>query len=103
LDQQFQDLVAVTQRVISLLCEADEKYWSRGLQRALPLIHQRKLAGATHILGCYGGEQTFSDVVVGEQWRTSDPLRFANVNARLHHQRNELFAAANKITSRDSW
>jgi hypothetical protein len=103
LNQQFADLASSTQRLISILQEADERYWLRTFRRALPLVEANKLAGATHILGCYGGMDTFSDLVVGEDLRDIEPLRFKNLNARLHEVRNELFVAANRITSRESW
>ena len=103
LAHQFDDLAAVTGRLISLLAEADERFWRRQLERALPLVRAHKLAGATHLLGCFGGANTFSDLVIGESLQDTDPLRFKNLNARLKADRDALFAAANRITSRESW
>ncbi len=103
LEQQFTDLHRVTSQLISLLDEADEKFWIRYLRRALPMIESHKLAGATHVLGCYGGVDTFSDLTIGDQWRESDPLRHRNLNARLMSQRTETFEAARRIASRESW
>ena len=54
-------------------------------------------------LGCYGGTDTFSDLVIGRHLETTDPLAFQNLNARLSHLRTRTFEAANAITSRRAW
>jgi hypothetical protein len=61
------------------------------------------VSGATFILGCYGGAETFSDLVVGRQFATSDPIRFRNLNARLTELRTRVFECANAITARRAW
>lgn len=103
MSQQFDAIAEITERLVGLLDESGETLWIRYFRRALPLVKAYKLAGATHVLGCYGGRDTFSDLVIGEQWESSDPLRFKNLNARLQRERDALFAAANRITSRESW
>lgn len=103
LTEEFELLHAHVQALIGLLEEAEETFWAAYLRRGLRLVEARKLAGATAVLGCYGGEDTLSDLVIGRRWEADDPLRFRNLNARLSHLRNETFAAANAIASRRSW
>ena len=45
------------------------------MQRALPKIEDHELAGATLVLGCYGGMDTFSDLELGKAIIQSDPIR----------------------------
>jgi hypothetical protein len=103
LQDQFDTLSDGLERLIGLLEEADERFWIPYLRRGQRQVDERKLGGATFVLGCYGGEDTFSDLVIGRHWETQDPLRFRNLNARLNVLRTEVFHAANAITSRRAW
>ncbi|MEZ5560960.1 MAG: hypothetical protein R3E86_20765 [Pseudomonadales bacterium] len=103
LEQQFDDLDDSVSQLIALLEEADERFWVPYLRRGLTQVRQHRLSGATFILGCYGGEDTFSDVVIGRAIAGADPLRFRNLNARLDHLRTRTFESANAITSRRAW
>jgi hypothetical protein len=103
LEEDFATLAADVRALVALLTEADEIFWSRTLARGLPQIESRELAGATYVLGCYGGVDTFSDLVIGEQWIRSEPLRHRNLNARLGHLRTRVFESANAITARRNW
>ena len=103
LAQEFAHLEQVLRQTISLLRECDAPFWVPVLDRGLAQIANHHLAGATYILGCFGGQDTFSDLVIATQWQSSDPLRFNNANARLNHLRNELFTAADAIASRRHW
>jgi hypothetical protein len=103
LEAEFATLAADVRELVGLLQEADETFWSNTLSRGLRQIESRKLAGATYILGCFGGVDTFSDLVIGQQWSRSDPLRYRNLNARLGHLRTRTFESANAIAARRSW
>jgi hypothetical protein len=103
LDAQFDELGANVTQLIGLLEESEDPFWVPYLKRGLDQIRQNRLSGATFILGCFGGEETFSDLVIGRRFETSDPLRFRNLNSRLAHLRNQTFDSANAITSRRSW
>lgn len=103
LDRQFEALADSVDRLIALLEESGEKFWVPYLRRGLTQIREHKLAGATFVLGCYGGEQTFSDLVIAPGLEKSDPLAFRNLNARLSHLRTRTFECANAITSRRAW
>lgn len=103
LEQEFRELERSVEELIALLEEENERFWITYLRRGLAQVVENRLSGATFILGCYGGEATFSDLVIGRRWETSDPLRFRNLNARLNHLRTHTFEAANVITSRRSW
>ncbi len=103
LDDEFLALARDVRVLVGLLEEADESFWARMLARSLTQIESRELAGATHVLGCYGGEGTFSDVAIGKCWSESDPLRYRNLNARLNELRTRTFKSANVIASRRSW
>ena len=103
LDAQFATLGRHLEALISLLEEADETFWVPYFRRGLAQVQQNRLSGATFTLGCYGGVDTFSDLVIGQAWEQSDPLRYRNLNARLTHLRNRIFEAANVITSRQAW
>ena len=103
LEDEFATLAADVRALVSLLDEAEETFWSNTLARGLRQIEARRLAGATYVLGCYGGVDTFSDLVIGAQWSRSDPLRYRNLNARLGHLRTRTFESANAITARRSW
>ena len=106
LDEEFRELGAAVRELIGLLEEVDERedgFWLPYLRRGLRLIEENKLAGATAVLGCFGGEDTFSDLVIGRSLEKTDPLRFANLNARLGALRNRTFDTASAIASRRSW
>ncbi len=103
LDEQFDQLAGHTRALIGLLEEADHRFWISYLQRGLRQVEERKLAGATFILGCFGGFETLSDLTLAEEARDSDPLRYRNLNARLTHLRTQTFEAANAIAARRSW
>jgi hypothetical protein len=103
LERDFDDLAAYLRRLIGLLEEADDRYWVIYLRRGLREVEEHRLSGATHVLGCYGGEDTFSDLVIGKRWALDEPLRYRNLNARLVALRTETFEAANVIASRRNW
>ena len=103
LNQQFIDLSNTTRELIGLLVETDEKFWIMVLRRALVKVDSHELAGATLILGCYGGVDTFSDLIVGKPLEADDPLSFRNLNARLDHLRTQTFEAARCIAARQTW
>ena len=103
LEAEFTVLAEDVRALVGLLHEAEETFWSKTLARGLTLIEARQLAGATYVLGCYGGEDTFSDLVIGQGWSAVEPLRYRNLNARLSHLRTKTFESANAITARRSW
>ncbi len=103
LEDQFEALDASVRELLDLLHEADETFWSRTFQRALPQIEQRRLSGATFVLGCYGGVDTFSDFVLAPHLEADEPLRFQSLNARLVRLRTQTFEAANAIAARRAW
>ena len=103
LDAEFETLEDCLVRLIALLDEADERFWARTMERGLAPVRARTLAGATFVLGCYGGQDTFSDLVLGIHLLETDPVRARNLDARLTELRNRTFDAANAIASRRSW
>jgi len=103
LELEFATLEADVRALVGLLEEAEEKFWSNTLARGLRQIEAQHLSGATYILGCYGGEDTFSDLVIGKKWSRAEPLKYRNLNARLGHLRTRAFESANAIASRRSW
>lgn len=103
LDRQFDQLGDNVAKLIALLEESGDPFWIPYLKRGLAQIRENRLSGATFVLGCYGGLETFSDVVIGRALEDSDPLAFRNLNARLSHLRTTTFECANAITSRRAW
>ncbi|MFW6094080.1 MAG: hypothetical protein ACODAC_08920 [Pseudomonadota bacterium] len=103
LKSQFDALEDDVTQLIALLEESEERFWVPYLRRGLAQIRQNRLSGATFVLGCYGGEATFSDLVIGRHLEHSDPLRFRNLNLRLSSLRTRTFDSANAITSRRAW
>jgi len=103
LNQQFIDLGNTTRELISLLHEADEGFWVMCMRRALPKIEGHELAGATLVLGCYGGMDTFSDLDLAKGLAEQDPVRHRNLNGRLDHLRTKTFEAARCIAARQTW
>ncbi len=103
LEDEFATLALDVRELVGLLQEAEETFWSNTFSRGLRQVDARQLAGATYILGCYGGVDTFSDLVIGARWAKSDPLRFRNLNARLSQLRTRTFESANAIAARRSW
>ena len=103
LEAQFATLARDIEELCGLLAEAGERFWILQLDRALPLVRAHKLAGATFVLGCFGGADTLSDLVIGVPWETADPLRFRNLNARLTQLRTRVFESANAIAARRAW
>ncbi|RPG45983.1 MAG: hypothetical protein CBC94_005445 [Gammaproteobacteria bacterium TMED134] len=103
LNQQFIDLSNITRELLGLLREAEEPFWVMCFERALPKVDAHELAGATLILGCYGGMDTFSDLEIGKALVGSDPLSHRNLNSRLDHLRTQTFEAARRIAARQTW
>jgi hypothetical protein len=103
LDRQFDRLGDSISQLIALLEESGDGFWIPYLQRGLAQVRENRLSGATFILGCYGGENTFSDLVIGRPLEQSDPPAFRELNARLLALRNQTFEHANAITSRRAW
>lgn len=103
LDRQFIELGDNIAQLIGLLEESEDPFWIPYLRRGLHQVQENRLSGATFILGCYGGVETFSDLVIGQRFQRSDPLKFRNLNARLTHLRTRTFESANAITSRRAW
>jgi len=62
-------------------------------------VREKKLAGATYVLGCYGGEDTFSDLVVYPELINSDPQQHHVLNNRLGRLRDTIFMVANDIAA----
>ncbi|HCD28673.1 MAG TPA: hypothetical protein DER02_14205 [Gammaproteobacteria bacterium] len=103
LNSQFIELGQRARELASLLAEAEEKYWVLCIDRALPRVDANELAGATLILGCFGGMDTLSDLTIGKGFEAQDPVRYRNLNARLNHVRTETFEAARRIAARQTW
>lgn len=103
LEAEFAALEADVQALVGLLEEAEETFWANTLARGLRQVQAHRLAGVTYVLGCYGGEHTFSDLVIGQRFSRSQPLKYRNLNARLSHLRTRAFESANAITARRSW
>lgn len=103
LDREFSELGDNISQLIGLLEESEDPFWIPYLRRGLNQVRENRLSGVTFILGCYGGIETFSDLVIGKDFESSDPLKFRNLNARLAHLRTQTFESANAITSRRSW
>ena len=103
LPAEFEALAGALDRLLALLEEAEEGFWLPYLRRGLRDVQANKLAGATSVLGCFGGQDTLSDLQIGEAFREQDPLRYRNLNARLAQLRTEVFDCADQITSRRSW
>jgi hypothetical protein len=103
LDAQFETLARDVEELRDLLIEVDERFWSAYLDRGLALVRQRRLAGATFVLGCFGGTDTLSDLLIGREWQAGEPLRYRNLNARLGALRTRVFESANAITARRAW
>tara|TARA_Y100001935_G_scaffold48981_1_gene40745 strand:+ start:897 stop:1232 length:336 start_codon:yes stop_codon:yes gene_type:complete len=103
LEEDFRELSFLARRIIGLLEETDERYWILMFSRSLEQIETNNLSGATSVLGCFGGEDTFSDLILAKHLEESEPLQFKNLNARLERLRNETFQAARKIASRKNW
>ncbi|HEX7037034.1 MAG TPA: hypothetical protein VF210_14760 [Pseudomonadales bacterium] len=103
LGRQFVELAESVSELIVLLEESGDPFWIPYLQRGLAQVRENRLSGATFILGCYGGEDTFSDLVIARTLEQSDPAAFRDLNARLNALRNQTFERANAITSRRAW
>lgn len=99
---EFEKLDKLVHQLIGLLTEADETFWLRYIERGIPKIQHHELAGATYILGCFTGEGSFSDLKITSA-PDSDPLRQANLSARLNQLRTDVFNSANRIASRTLW
>ena len=98
----FEELAVRLEELIELLDAADERLWLRYMRRGLQHVRERRLAGATYVLGCYGGENTFSDLVVARGSESGDSTRYLVLNRRLHHLRDSIFRLANDIASRSA-
>jgi hypothetical protein len=103
LDRQFDELGASVSQLIALLEESGDPFWIPYLKRGLAQIRENRLSGATFVLGCYGGADTFSDLVIGRRFEEDDPPAFRRFNTRLTELRNQTFEHANAITSRRAW
>ncbi len=91
MDARFRELEQDLQELIDLLGLANETFWLRFMRQGLTQVKARRLSGATHVLGCYGGAETFSDLVL--------PDRDAASNQRLICLRDQIFASADAIAA----
>jgi len=103
LQREFERLAHLLEQTLSLLEEGEHTFWRAYLRRGLNKVNKSELAGATFVLGCYNGADTFADLVIGEQWQETDPVRFRNLNARLQQLRTDVFESASLIASRRLW
>jgi len=92
LEARFVELEVRLEELIGLLEAADETFWLRFMSRGLREVRERRLAGVTYVLGCYGGESTFSDATLGR----------ADLDRRLAHLRTSIFEVANHIAARSA-
>ena len=103
LSREFTHPQMLLSNTIGLLEESGDTFWCAFLKRALVQVQENRLSGATMVLGCYNGQDSFSDLVIGEHIRQTDELAYANLNQRLQHLRNEVFQSASAIASRRLW
>ena len=104
LDQEFDELEQSVRQTIGLLEEiGGQKYWLIMFRRALKSIEGKELAGATSVLSCFGGEDTFSDLRLAQTLKEEDSLSIRNLNLRLDRLRGEMFESAKRIASRTLW
>lgn len=99
---KFEELSARLEELLVLLEDADELLWLRFMNQAARKVRKKTLAGVTYVLGCYGGEDTFSDLVIHPQLKTRDPRRYQLSNKRLKHLRSTIFTLANDIAASSS-
>jgi hypothetical protein len=92
LDDKFAALERDLTALIELLGRANETFWPRYLTQGLMQVRARRLSGATYVLGCFGGEGTFSDFAL------TSPLH----HQRLVQLRNRIFALADAIAAASS-
>ena len=104
LEQEFNKLEKSVLQAIGLLEEVGgQKYWLIMFRRALKSIKEKELAGATSVLSCFGGEDTFSDLRLAQSVKEDESLRIRNLNLRLDRLRGEMFESAKRIASRTLW
>jgi len=102
LHEEFDELDRQLTALIEFLESADERFWSMMLKRGLDKVRSRHLAGATYVLGCYGGMDTFSDFSLDES-ELAPNADYSLLNRRLTELRTATFEAAQVIASRRSW
>jgi len=93
------ELAVRLEELIEVLEAADERYWARCMRRALEQINANRLAGVSQVLAAFGGEDTFSDLVLLPQLEAADRRRFVVMNRRLEHLRTTIFELANEVAS----
>ena len=104
LQQEFDELERAVRETIGLLEEVDgQKYWLIMFRRALLSIEAKELAGATSVLSCFGGEDTFSDLILEQSFKEEESLHIRNLNLRLDRLRSTMFESAKRIASRTLW
>ena len=103
LDGDFAHLAESLQQLIGLLEEGGDRFWVGAFRRGLIQVEEHRLSGATFVLGCYGGVDTFSDFVLAPDLEAREPLSYRNLNARLTELRTRTFEAANAIAARRNW
>jgi hypothetical protein len=89
MEARFVELEVRLEELITLLERADERFWRQMFVRCLPAVRARHLSGVTGVLGCYGGEDTFSDLVLQHELGTR----------RLVSLRTAIFDVANGIAA----
>jgi hypothetical protein len=89
------DLEARLEELLDLLAEHREPYWHRRLSAALDGVRANRLGGVSQVLGVYGGEDTFSDLVLAP----ADPARATVANRELVRLRDRVFELADGISN----
>ena len=103
LSAEFAHLQRLLANTISLLQESGDTFWCQFLSRAMTQVEAHKLSGATMVLGCFNGADSFADLKIGLHLQESDELAYNNLNQRLTHLRNQIFESASTIASRKLW
>ncbi|NJN51795.1 MAG: hypothetical protein HC809_08475 [Gammaproteobacteria bacterium] len=65
MEARFIELEVRLDELMALLDRVGERFWRRMIGRYLPEVRARRLTGVTGVLGCFGGQDTFSDLTVG--------------------------------------
>ena len=93
------ELAHRVEELIALLDHAREPYWKLWMERALVMLDDNRLAGVSRVLAAYGGEDTFSDLVLSPDLADRAPHKFSAQNERLVELRDSIFELANIVSS----
>ena len=102
MNSRFSELEVRLDTLIELLGDADEHHWRDLMRRAVGLVRQHDLAGASLVLDACRGDESFRTLELAKPLQARNPARYLILNHKLEHLRASIFVVAAELASATS-